>query len=65
MWCFFNEFKMDNLQFIPFDNNDITVNALLEGPFSHQFAFDTRTGKFVTDKVLFGIDYIEAQEKTR
>ncbi len=62
---FFNEFKMDNLQFIPFNNNDITANALLEGPFSHQFAFDTRTGKFVTDKVLFGIDYIEAQEKTR
>ena len=62
---FFQEFKMDNLQFIPFDKKDILPNALLEGNLSNRFAFDTRTGKFVTDKVLFGMDYIDSKEKNR
>lgn len=37
----------------------ININGML----SKQFAFDASTGQFVTDKVLFGIDYINANKK--
>lgn len=62
---FFQDFKMDNLQFIPFDKKDLSDQAISEGYLSYQFAFDTRTGQFVTDKVLFGQDYIETSQKNR
>ena len=51
--------QSDQLRFIPFD--DIPSNAVSKSKStpSYQFAFDTRIGKFVTDKVLFGIEYID------
>lgn len=35
----------------------------IDGMLSKRFAFDASTGQFVTDKVLFGIDYINANKK--
>lgn len=32
---------------------------------SKQYAFDTRTGKFITNKVLFGLDYLEINKKQK
>lgn len=44
--------------YIPFNDN-IVLNGvgLDEKTFSNQFAFDALNGEFVTNKVLFGIDY--------
>lgn len=43
-----------------YGNLDFNVkNATL----SKQFAFDSNSGEFVTDKVLFGTDYIEANKE--
>lgn len=46
--------------FIPFDEDEISDNAIesVDDIPSHRFAFDASSGKFVTDKVLFGIDYL-------
>lgn len=43
----------------PFESKEITDNSVRtnEEFTSREFAFDTRTGKFVTDQVFFGIDY--------
>lgn len=51
--------QSDQLRFIPFD--DIPSNAIVKSKTtpSYQFAFDTRTEKFVTNQVLFGIEYID------
>ena len=45
--------------FIPFDESMIPSAAVKvdEETTSKEFAFDASTGKFVTDKVYFGIDY--------
>ena len=45
--------------FIPFDDSEIPETAIHidEETTSKEFAFDASTGKFVTDKVYFGIDY--------
>ena len=46
--------------FIQFDDNEIPDYAVNidEKTQSKEFAFDASVGKFVTDKVLFGIDYL-------
>jgi len=45
--------------FIPFSDSEIPEDAVHidEGTTSKEFAFDASTGKFVTDKVFFGLDY--------
>jgi len=45
--------------FTPFDETQIPKEAIEtdERTISHQFAFDASSGKFVTDKVLFGLEY--------
>lgn len=45
--------------FIPFGENEILHSdiQIAEETTSKQFAFNASTGKFVTDKVLFGADY--------
>lgn len=45
--------------FIPFDDREILETAVRvdEETTSKEFAFDASTGKFVTDKVFFGLDY--------
>lgn len=45
--------------FTPFDLSEIPENAIKrnEETTSHKFAFDASTGKFITDKVLFGTYY--------
>ena len=47
--------------FIPFDENEISYNDVekVEEITSCRFAFDASTGKFVTDKVLYGEDYVK------
>lgn len=53
--------KYPNL-FIPF--NEIPINAIKIDEFStsHEFAFDSRTGEFVTEKVFFGYEYNKIHE---
>ena len=45
--------------YIPFGENEIPEYAVKidDETMSKEFAFDASTGKFVTDKVLFGTDY--------
>ena len=45
--------------FIPFEESEFTDSAIEtnEKLGFKKFAFDSSTGKFVTDKVLFGVDY--------
>lgn len=45
--------------FTQFDENEISCSDIktIEEETSRQFAFDASTGKFVTDKVLYGVDY--------
>lgn len=45
--------------FIPFGENELSEGGIRtdENTMSRKFAFDALTGKFVTDKVLFGTDY--------
>ena len=51
--------------FIPFSKEEISKNAIQKNKEfdAMEFAFDSRTGKFVTSNVLFGSDYIEANKK--
>lgn len=51
--------------FIPFDENKIPNNSIetLEELNSRRFAFDSSTGMFVTDKVLFGEEYLKINQK--
>jgi len=53
--------------FIPFDENEIPSNAIeKDGELpAYRFAFDASTGKFVTDKVLYGMDYLKLCEDTQ
>ena len=46
--------------FTPFEDNEITEKdiRISEEYTSKEFAFDASTGKFVTDKVYFGLDYL-------
>ena len=49
---------------IPFDEKDIPEGAIIkdEKTPSLKFAFDASSGKFVTDKVCFGKEYIDINE---
>ena len=49
---------------IPFNEKDIPENAIIkdEKTPSLKFAFDASTGKFVTDKIYFGKEYIDINE---
>jgi len=55
--------------FVPFKEDEIPESAIQldESTKSYEFAFDASTGKFVTDKVLFGKDYtmLNQQEKEK
>jgi hypothetical protein len=60
--------KKHMTDFTPFDLSQITENAIrcnYEAT-SHEFAFDSSTGKFITDKVLFGTYYhmLNPEEQT-
>ena len=47
------------IDFIPFDISEIPENAIRcnKNITSHEFAFNASTGKFITDKVMFGTYY--------
>ena len=47
--------------FIPFDEKEIPSNAVeKDGDLpAYRFAFDASAGKFITDKVLYGLDYLK------
>jgi hypothetical protein len=51
--------------FTPFSKNEISSKSIQQNKEfdALEFAFDSRNGKFVTEKVLFGYDYIEANKK--
>ena len=45
-------------EYIPFSDEELSSGVVLDkNTFSKQFAFDAMTGNFVSDKVLFGLDY--------
>lgn len=50
--------------FIPLDDNDFPNNPYQVDmdTKSHEFAFDAYSGKFVTDKVSFGKEYLEIKK---
>ena len=50
----------DDKHFIPFNNNDIPDNAILTNneEFHNSFAFDSESGKFVTDKIFDDKTYL-------
>jgi len=52
--------------FVPFQDDEISNNDIRmdEVTKSYEFAFDSLTGKFVTEQVLFGEDYIKINEDT-
>ena len=60
--------KKHMTDFTPFDLSQIPENAIRrnEEATSHEFAFDASTGKFITDKVLFGTYYymLNPEEQT-
>ena len=51
--------------FVPFNEKEFPSDAVFVDEFttSCQFAFNSLTGKFVSNDVLFGIDYYKACEK--
>lgn len=53
--------------FIPFSDEEIPSNAIeKDGDLSAvRFAFDASSGKFVTDKVLYGVDYFSLQNEEK
>ena len=53
--------------FVPFSEKEIPDNAIEvdEVTSSHQFAFDSLTGKFVSDKVLYGKEYFDVCDLNR
>ena len=45
-------------EYIPFSDEIVSAGVVLDtDTYSNQFAFDATNGKFVSDKVLFGLDY--------
>lgn len=53
--------------FIPFSDEEVPSNVIeKDGDLpANRFAFDASTGKFVTDKVLFGMDYLAVCEEDK
>ena len=60
----FTESNVKTVNFIPFEMiySKYKQKDLTE---SYHFAFDSRTGKFVTDKVLFGEEYLKISEEVK
>ena len=60
---FFEEFKTQNTKFEPFDKSEIPDNFVNydKNTNSAEFAFDSQTGEFVTNKVKFGKSYSEVR----
>lgn len=55
----------DIIEFVPFeDNSNIDIKISLEF-LSNQFAFDSRSGKFVSHDVFYGMDYVNINSKSR
>lgn len=58
-----NMYATFSTMFVPFSEDEIPDNAIQnninDGSSSCEFAFDSSTGKFVTDRVLFGADYFK------
>lgn len=51
--------------YVPFSDDEISNGVVLDdNTYSNQFAFDALTGKFVSDKVLFGTDYYAVNQGT-
>ena len=63
----FNKKELLKTKFIPFIEQmkleDII--RLDEKTLSYEFAFDTRTGKFINNDVYFGIEYLKNKKKTK
>lgn len=51
--------------FTPFVKEKIPDGAIATCDNTHQFAFDASTGRFVTDKVLFGLDYQRVNQEEK
>lgn len=62
---FFMSIGSTDIQFVPFLNKDIPSNAIIldEATLSYEFAYDASICKFVTDRVLFGNDYLNANSE--
>jgi len=47
--------------FVPFLLKEVPLDAIIKDPDlpAYQFAFDAQSGKFVSDKVLYGTDYLD------
>ena len=57
------KFKMYSNIFVPFTELPLDAVKIDENATSHEFAFDSRIGEFVTEKVFFGYEYIKIHEK--
>lgn len=61
-----NNCDVQNAKFIPFkDKNLKNIVNLDTATLSYEFAFDSRTGKFVNDEVYFGFDYLEINKSMK
>ena len=60
-----NNCDVSKTKFIPFKEIPTNIVQLHEETLSYEFAFDSRTGKFINDEVYFGIEYLEVVGKTR
>ena len=51
--------------FVPMDFDEITSKMVIKSPGlpAYEFAFDSRFGTFVSDKVLFGVDYEDVHKE--
>lgn len=63
----FNYTEFLNSKFVPFRKYKKLeeIIKLDKKTLSYEFAFDARTGKFVNNKVYFGIEYLEINDKTK
>lgn len=64
---FFHSIESLNIKFIPFLDKEIPSNAIAldENTLSYEFAYDADAREFVTEKVVFGIPYLEVNEKVK
>ncbi len=63
----FNKGEILKTKFIPFTEQKKfeDIVQLDKKTLSYEFAFDSRTGKFVNNDVYFGIEYLEYKEKAK
>lgn len=63
----FNNCEILKTKFIPFIEHKklLDIVKLDQETLSYEFAFDSKTGKFINDEVYFGFEYLEINKKTK